>query len=642
MEIRHMVRFLVCLCGGLLAAPQAPAANSTIYTPVTFATISDVNRKTLQPTNVVAAGNADAFVLSADESTFYAAQSGTPSYVFAIDRATGTKLHTYPTEYPTWGGLAVSANRIYVGTCSYSEDGFTCEGDNVEVFDIASGRELAVIPMAGDQITQIVIAPNGATVYVVHFDNAPCFDCETRGQGSTVPSSALTAIDAVSLQPGASYAPSQYLPQAVAITPDGRHAFLLAYEYFVGQGALYEIDLPKMTLEATIPPTGYCGEGSVALSDDGATLAVLLNCSQDQLIFIDTATLAISQTVQSVSGGIISFSEGNVYVLNGEYVDIVNAKTGSLTAVRAGLTVGAAILAPNGQDFFFLSGAASAVAVSEEGSNEVSKLLSIGGPPEGLALSPDGNTLYSAGSYPGGVLAISTVTGRVLARLVQDITYVDAVAVSSDGESVYVMASEPSVIMIINASTGALERSIDLPCSGTGGAMAMSPGGAQLYVSQCGMTTIVNTHAQAIVDEISGSSGAVAASPKGDIVYVSNGAAIEVINVATYQITGTIPFSASSIAFSPDGTKAYAEGGQNGVSGVAVIDTPTLTITGFIPGINPVGGCYWQGCVGGSEAIAVTSDGKFIVAGGSPGAVIDAQSLAIVRQFQSDGPLLVY
>ena len=71
---------------------------------------------------------------------------------------------------------------------------------------------------------------------------------------------------------------------------------------------------------------------------------------------------------------------------------------------------------------------------------------------------------------------------------------------------------------------------------------------------------------------------------------------------------------------------------QNGVPGVAVIDTSTLAITDFISGINGSGG----------QSIAVTPDGKLIWVAGSPGAVIDAQSLTVIGQLDSGGPIVIY
>jgi DNA-binding beta-propeller fold protein YncE len=105
-----------------------------------------------------------------------------------------------------------------------------------------------------------------------------------------------------------------------------------------------------------------------------------------------------------------------------------------------------------------------------------------------------------------------------------------------------------------------------------------------------------------------------------------------VINVSTNQTIGTIPISANSIAFSPDGTTAYIAGSQAGVGGVAVVDASTLAVTDFIAGANG----------SGAESIAVTPDGTYVYVGGSPGRVISTQTLQVVGQFQSSGPIAIY
>jgi hypothetical protein len=45
------------------------------------------------------------------------------------------------------------------------------------------------------------------------------------------------------------------------------------------------------------------------------------------------------------------------------------------------------------------------------------------------------------------------------------------------------------------------------------------------------------------------------------------------------------PRNRATNVFSPDGSQAYLESSQNGQSGVAVVDTSMLAVTGFVPGI---------------------------------------------------------
>ena len=658
-----MIRTLTALCGLTIVA-HGRAASSTIYTPVPHATITTISAKTFQPESVIAAGSAGSFLLSADGTTFYTLETGSTTSlgsVRAIDRATGKTLQTYKTQHPIWGGLAVLPNQsqVYVGTCSQTFYG-ACIGGNVEVLDAASGLNLAVISMGGDQVFQIASAANGATAYALHYNNTPCLvSCEIRpslseyAETGAVPSGALTAIDTASLQVGLSFTPPEYFtPQSFVLASDNQHGYVFTSEEDVATGAIYEVDLTQMTLEATV--NGDFGNiGTIALSANGATLAVLQNGYQDQLIFVDTATESTTQVINNIAGSLISVgSNGNAYLLsNGEYIEAVNAQTGSITSALAGRAIDAAILSSVTGEFYLLCPGGAAAETVAEGSTAVSKAFSIGGPPMWLALSPDGGTLYSAG-WDGGVWAVSTATGQVTAKMLPDVNFIGAMAVSPNGETLYVSAIQPNTLFFVNAYTGVVEKSLTLPaCTNyvEGGAIAVAPKGDHVYTSQCGTVAVIDTATQTIVGQLANANGiALAASPKGDVFYVSVGGrysaatGIDVVDVATNSVTGTIPLSATAIAFSPDGAEAYVVSVQNDVSGVAVVDTSTLAVTSFIPGVNPLGWCAVDGCEGAGEGIAVTPDGNFIYAGGNPGALINARTLAVVAPFTSGGPIVIH
>jgi DNA-binding beta-propeller fold protein YncE len=153
----------------------------------------------------------------------------------------------------------------------------------------------------------------------------------------------------------------------------------------------------------------------------------------------------------------------------------------------------------------------------------------------------------------------------------------------------------------------------------------------------CGFAWMIDAKTMMINNTIQGGEGgadgaAVAVNPKGDTAYVSVGPSIDIVDTTTDKITGSIPMTAAAILFSPDGSKAYIESTQSGVNGVAVLDTSTLTVTGFVAGIAPRVG----------EALALSPDGLYLCAAGTPGAVVNTQTLQIVGQFQSDGPVVIH
>jgi len=663
-----MTRFVLILCAGLLLVCPARPGNSTAYIPVPFSTITPFNTSTWQPGEVIPAASANTFVLSADGATIYAVEHSsvvgcapgcTLGHVLEIDRTTGKTLHSFQTRYPIWGGLAVLPNQsqIYVDTCSSTMDGFTCQGGTVEVLDVASGQDLAFIPMAGDQISQIVASPDGTAVYVTHYGNdPPCNACFVRAAASqTGPSAsgALTLIDVATLQVKGSYNPEGYGGGAFALSPDGHKGYLLATYIFMevggNGGVIYEIDLAQMSLAATLSTASFCGFGSMGVSPDGARLAVASDCGypySNGLMFFDTATGLLTQTVANESGTVMQVtSAGDAYIQNGE-IDIVNATTGNVTAELTERSIGAAAFLPGGTQIYLLSASASAVEALQSAATP--KLLNIGSPPMWLAVSPDGQTLYSA-AYIGGLWAISTSTGQVVWQTLQGVNWLSAVAASPDGQTLYVVEYQPNALIIVDAATGAVENTLPLPgiCYGQnpGEAIAITPSGNQVFAMACGFAWMIDTKTQTVIGTTQRSEGAaVAVNPSGTAVYISTGSAIEIVDPTTDKFTGTIPISASAIAFSPDGTKAYVMSTLNGQSGVAVVDTSALAVSGFVPGISPFGACGEHGCSGegAGEGLAVASDGQLVFAAGTPGAIIDAQTLTIEQQVQFGGPVVVH
>ena len=208
---RIMRRYLPAVCVALAVLPQLHAANSTIYTSNPGTVLTTLSTKTLKGGGTIPAGiGSTVALLSSDGNTFYmAAPNG---QIIAVERLTGKTLRTYHTKYPIWNpvslALAPNQSRIYVDTCSSSADGSTCQGGNVEVLDVASGQNLAVISVGTDQVFGIAAAPNGKTVYAAHYPNSPdcCFSVCCAVPASTIPPSAITAFDATSFQPVGSLA----------------------------------------------------------------------------------------------------------------------------------------------------------------------------------------------------------------------------------------------------------------------------------------------------------------------------------------------------------------------------------------------------------------------------------------------------
>jgi len=111
----------------------------------------------------------------------------------------------------------------------------------------------------------------------------------------------------------------------------------------------------------------------------------------------------------------------------------------------------------------------------------VRRTFSVGGRPHGLAISPDGATLYVADNSGGRVLAVNTTTGAVTRSV--DIAGAFAIAISPDGSTLYV-ATDGAREAVITASTLAITRLYD--STGKGRQIAVAPDGATAWASNEG------------------------------------------------------------------------------------------------------------------------------------------------------------
>jgi DNA-binding beta-propeller fold protein YncE len=324
----------------------------------------------------------------------------------------------------------------------------------------------------------------------------------------------------------------------------------------------------------------------------------------------------------------------------------MTVSTGSVNTLQTFQNISSVLLSPNGSQMYWIVAADPAVEAVQEGATTPSKVYDVGGTPSWLAVSPDGGTLYSAGSN-GGIWATSTANGTATVELEGQAAIV-AIGVSTDGSTLYALIGDilddfNPRMMFVNASTGAVETTVDMPaCTASYflGSIAVSPDGKAVYAMYCGPTAVFDTATQSLAATITSTNvGTLALSPKGNLLFASSGGAennpssISVFDTATGKLTGTIPLSTTAMAFSPDGAHAYIGTTENNVAGIAVVDTSTLAVTDFIPGVVP----------GYSpESIAVTPDGRLVWVGGPNGGVIDAKTLRVAGTFKPGSPLTIH
>jgi len=567
--------------------------------------------------------------------------------VIAVNLSTGSTVHTYATQFYPYGGMFVlpDESQLYVGTCALATYGGSsvdaCGSGYVEVFDIASEQELAVISLNGDIASSLIGTSNA--VYVVH--NAPppiIIPPDVSAQNASIPENSVTAVSTATFQAVGSYQPASSALGSMVIAGNTG--------YLVDGGLLLVIDLQQMTLQGTVPlPSGFKPQ-SIAVSASGATLAIAGSSSAgNQLLLFNNAIQAITLTASASAANSLSMSPngGTIYFLDGGGIESLNATTGTITtevsAAGEPLPIASFILLPGGQALYQILSGGSIVRLHEP--FKVTGLLSVTQQYYSLAVSPDNNTLY-LGSQSGGITAISSATGAVLSSMIPDIG-ISAVAVSSDGGTLYAISTNAFLtqFLFINASTGALEKTLYIAgCYFHTAQTALSPNGTYAYASlapgigstsSCGATTPINLKTRTEDAPILGPGGA-AVSPSGRYLYASALDAVDVIDLTTRKQVGTIPVTAGAIVFSPGGAKAYitsfyCNSSQAPCSGgVSVVDTSTLQILSFVPG----------GAAISAQGMALTEDGLFLYVADGP--AIYTPTMTVLGQVNIGPPIVIH
>jgi YVTN family beta-propeller protein len=227
---------------------------------------------------------------------------------------------------------------------------------------------------------------------------------------------------------------------------------------------------------------------------------------------------------------------------------------------------------------------------------------------DGIAVSPDGASVYVTNEIENSLSVIDAVTNQVTATIPLGAGGPIAVAVSPDSTRVYVvMGSLTTAVKVIDTSTLAVVSSIPLGATQARG-IAITPDGGRLYVSKYGGSSVdvIDTSLLTVVATIP--VGAlplgVEASADGAFIYVANATSlagtvpgtVSVISTATNTVVGTVAvgFVPYSAKLTRDGSRAYVVNALS--SGVMVIDTATRTLGA------PVAGTTF------SNAIAFTPD----------------------------------
>ncbi len=156
----------------------------------------------------------------------------------------------------------------------------------------------------------------------------------------------------------------------------------------------------------------------------------------------------------------------------------------------------------------------------------IKKTIDVGDAPVGVAVSPDGTTVYVVHrDFSGTVLVIDTGTNTVIDTITvgDGPNDLNSVAVTPDGSFAYVTNFYDDTVVVIDTGTNTVIDTItvgDNPRE-----VAVSPDGTRAYVTNYvdGTVSVIDTAANAVIDTITVGDYpmGVAVSPDGATVYVT-------------------------------------------------------------------------------------------------------------------------
>jgi len=259
--------------------------------------------------------------------------------------------------------------------------------------------------------------------------------------------------------------------------------------------------------------------------------------------------------------------------------------------IPVGRTPNFVAIPPNGRHAYVANGKAQIVTVVDTAINQVTATIPIPtGPPQFLALAPDGRTLYvSIFNDQRTIHAIDvldTASNTVVATIPQPARpYLPAV--SRDGKRIYVPNHDTASVSVIGTDTNTVIAEVKVAPNPHW--VTFSRDGTRAYTAnhESNVVSVIDTTTLGVLATVP-----VGASPHSIAVHPSlplvanvnyDGGTMSVIDTVANKVVATIPVGRNpqDIAWAPDGRFAYVV--NEGSNSITVVNARTDQVTATIP-----------------------------------------------------------
>ncbi len=259
--------------------------------------------------------------------------------------------------------------------------------------------------------------------------------------------------------------------------------------------------------------------------------------------------------------------------------------------IDVGPTPTFAAAAPNGRQVYVAGGNSGVITVVDTAAGRVTARIPVPeGPPQFLAFSRDGRTLYVSiwndERTIHEIAVLDTTTNRIVATIpVRSRPFL--AAVSPDGRQLYVPNHDTGVVSVIDTESRTVTREIRVAPDPHW--VAFSPDGKRAYTAnhESNLVSVIDTASASVIATVpvGTSPHSVAVHPRRPLVANVNydSASVTLIDTTVQKVVATIPVghNPQAIAWSPDGRFAYAV--NNTDDSVSVISAATRSVTATIP-----------------------------------------------------------